>query len=216
MDDLLQQYEAVLLAKGIDVEYALGPSARVEVVQAALAETGYLVPPALLALYTWRNGTNTQNKTEFLTWFATLDSGNQQAVWPDQTKEPAAFAYRATPFFPETGAFMPLHDATFAYREAQQEDFWPANFWPIFHDDSLLLDINPASNTYGQVHLQSYSLLIMEPEPYYDSLESMFTTYLEALRSGLVPFEPELEPGFSQYRELAAQLNPLSAASWCF
>ena len=168
----------------------------------------------MLDLYTWKNGTAKQSPAEFRSYYEALDRGNQNVVWPDHAKEPL-YGYRNTPFFPEFGAFLPLQDAHSAYQEAREHDFWPANFWPMFHDDAILMDIDPASATFGQVHLWSPSLLILEPELYYDSLETMFTTYIAALDANFIPFGDELEPNFSNYGALAAQLNPLSApTSW--
>lgn len=214
MHKLLQDFEAELLRQGFDVGHALQPGATAVAVAAAIASTPHPLLPDLLAVYLWKDGTAKQNLAEFTVYFATLDAGNQHVVWPDQTLEPLATFYRNTPFFPEIGTFMPIHDALESYQQAREHDFWPANFWPIFHDDALLLDLDPESRTYGQVHLYSPTLLILEPEPYYDSLEIMFTTYLAALKANLVPFGNELEPNFSNYGALAANLNPLSAISW--
>lgn len=214
MQKLLQSFEAELLEQGFDVGHALQPETTAAAVAAAIAATPYTLPPDLLAVYLWKNGTAKQSKAEFAAYFAKLDAGNQQVVWPDQTQEPSATFYQNTPFFPEIGTFMPLDDALASYQQAREHDFWPTNFWPIFHDDALLVDIDSESRTYGQVHLCSPSLLILEPEPYYDSLETMFTTYLAALKVNLVPFGDDLEPNFSNYSALAAELNPLSIASW--
>ncbi len=210
MHDLLRQFEAELIAQGFDPGYFFQPGASAAAVTSALAETGFPVPADLMALYTWKNGTAMQSAAEFAAYFAKLDTGNQAVLWPDQSQKPPGYCYRTTDFLPEIGVFMPLGEAATAYWEAKQKNYWPANFWPVFHDDVLLLDLDPDSATYGQVHYHSPSLMIFEPEPYYDSLESMFIGYLTALQSRIVPFGPDSEPGFSQYHELATRLNPLS------
>ena len=210
MRSLLSEFDAELMRRGVDIDYFLLPGASEPLVTAALAATGYPVPADLLALYTWHNGTAQYSPAEFAAYLATLEPANQQTLWPDQTQAPVNYPYRGTDFFPEIGAFMPLQDSADSYQQALQYEFWPANFWPIFHDDSLLINLNPASTTYGQIHLYSPSLLILEPEPYYDSLELMFSTFLKALKTELVPFGDELEPNFSLYNTLAGQMNPLS------
>jgi hypothetical protein len=214
MQKLLQEFEAELSGQGFDVSHALQSGARAADVATAIAATPYPLPPDLLAVYLWKNGTAKQNLAEFTAYFTALDAGNQKAIWPDQTIEPSSTFYRNTPFFPEIGTFMPVNDALASYQDACEHDFWPANFWPIFHDDAVLLNLDPESNSYGQIYLYSPSLLILEPEPYYDSLEIMFTTYLAALKAKLLPFGDELEPNFSSYSALAAELNPLSIISW--
>lgn len=215
MRELLLQFEAELLARGFEPGYSFQSDAPAADVAVAFAETGYSLPPDLLALYAWKNGTAKQSATEFATYFATLDAGNQNVLWPDRTKKPRSYCYCRTDFFPEIGTFIPLLDAATSYREAKEENFWPANFWPIFNDDTLLLDVDAASKTYGQVHLYSPSLIILEPAPYYDSLNAMFTTYLTALMNGFVPYGPDFELNFSNYRKLAKRLNPLSTY-WLF
>lgn len=85
------------------------------------------------------------------------------------------------------GKMIPLEEALTHYNMSIKDKIWSENYFPLFTTnagDYLLYDIDKKSSTYGMLLLYSPSLLIVEPETIYDSLESFFDTLIDCYKEG--------------------------------
>lgn len=108
------------------------------------------------------------------------------------------------------GVFFPLQDSIDMYRSFVADQF--PLFFPLFWDDTFLINLNVGSKDYQMIFIYSPSLLITEPQSCYDSLETMIHTLVTCFQKGIFSYDAE---GFfkEQHRLTAAvsrSINPLS------
>lgn len=145
-----------------------------------LFAAGLVPTPELLALYTWKNGQSYQG----------VPSGKLR--------------------FGAPGVLYPLEVAVQEYALSQQEHFYEPHFFPLFHDDALLLNLDPQSPHYGRLYLYSPSLIVLTPERMYDSLEAMLGTFTACFAQGIYGYDAGGYFDYNQDAEwaLAKALNP--------
>jgi hypothetical protein len=93
--------------------------------------------------------------------------------------------------FCSQGKMLPLEEAINHYTAYLKDSLWRKGCFPLFTTnagDYLLYDIDESSSTYGMLLLYSPSLLIVEPETAYDSLENFFETVIACYNQGIYKF----------------------------
>jgi len=89
------------------------------------------------------------------------------------------------------GFFYPLNCSLDVYKEQVEiyRDYF--DLFPIFSDDTVLIDLNFKSPTYGQLYFLCPSLLIIEPITAYDSLTLMIQTNAHCFENKLMYYDNE-------------------------
>lgn len=114
------------------------------------------------------------------------------------------------------GKMLPLEEAIVHYEAYIKDSLWKKNYFPLFTTnagDYLLYDIDKNSKTYGMLLLYSPSLLIVEPETAYDSLENFFETIISCYQQGIYKFNESdntLEVDFDRESKITSKKNPKS------
>jgi hypothetical protein len=101
------------------------------------------------------------------------------------------------------GVFFPLQDSIEMYQKFIVEQF--PSFFPIFWDDTFLINLNAESEDYQKVFIYSPPLLIIEPQSCYDSLKAMIRTFVTCFRQGIFSYDNERL--FQEQRELAVEVS---------
>jgi len=100
-----------------------------------------------------------------------------------------------------------LHQKT-----SQAGSWWESHFVPIAADGGglyLLFNSMPGEN-YGRIYLFCPSLLVIDPEICYDSLQTLLETTIAACEQGIAYYDEEQEDldfDSKKYRKLAAKMN---------
>jgi hypothetical protein len=91
---------------------------------------------------------------------------------------------------------------------------WKSSFTPVIANgegDFLLYNNDEKQDDYGKLHLFSASLLfIEEPISYYDSLETLIKTTIEAYKQSIFRYDPKrkwLNMDLDRYFEIAKVIN---------
>jgi hypothetical protein len=108
------------------------------------------------------------------------------------------------------GVFFPLQNSVEMYRNFTGEQF--PLFFPIFWDDTFLIDLDAQSPDYRKIFIYSPDLLITEPQSCYDSLPTMIRTFLTCFQKGIFSYDREgfFQEQFELTAETSKNLNPLS------
>ena len=98
------------------------------------------------------------------------------------------------------------------YTRAIKNNEYEKYFFPVFSDNSFLINLDNTSNNFGQIFIFSPSLVIIEPISYYDSLKSAFCTILTCIKEKAFWYDND---GFFEYdpnlrKEITKKLNPNS------
>jgi len=111
--------------------------------------------------------------------------------------------------FGVSGVFFPVEISMKVYND-NKTDF--VNYFPIFSDDSYLLNLDPMSKDAGKISIYCPSLQIMEPQSYFDSMTSMIETFIACFRRGCFFYDKNgyFEQDYSLSFELAKEINPNS------
>jgi hypothetical protein len=93
---------------------------------------------------------------------------------------------------------------------SQQERFYEPHFFPLLHDDALLRNLDPQSPHHGRVYLYAPGLIVLTPEPIYDSLAAMFATFAACFVHGIYGYDAEGYFAYDPDAEwaLSKALNP--------
>ncbi len=106
------------------------------------------------------------------------------------------------------GSFIDLEYAMEVYRYFIQQEFsWAAQMFPLSWDNNLLFSLND-----GVIFLYAPSLLVVEPESIYDSMETMLISFITLLEQGIIRYSKngESELDFNKRFEVSKQINPNS------
>ncbi len=108
------------------------------------------------------------------------------------------------------GVFFPLQDSIEIYRNDISEEF--PSFFPVFWDDTYLINLNAQSLDYLKIFIHSPALLITEPQSCYDSLPTMLRTFVTCFQKGIFSYDKEgfFQEQFELTAETSKSLNPLS------
>lgn len=118
--------------------------------------------------------------------------------------------------FCSQGKMLPLEEAATHYEIYIKENQWKKNYFPLITThagDYLLYDVDKDSKTYGMLLFYSPSLLIVEPETAYDSLESFFETIISCYQQGIYKFNESsntLEVDHNREFKISIEKNPKS------
>jgi hypothetical protein len=107
------------------------------------------------------------------------------------------------------GSFIGMEDALRVYRYFIEEEAnpWAKQMFPLSWDDSLLFGLND-----GVIYLYAPSLLVIEPESVYDSMETLLITQITLLEQGVIRYSKKGEDkvDFKKMSEISKQINPNS------
>ncbi len=109
------------------------------------------------------------------------------------------------------GVFFPLQDSIEMYQSFIGEQF--PSFFPLFWDDTFLINLDTESKDYQKIFIYSPSLLITEPQSCYDNLPTMIRTFLTCFQKGIFSYDREgfFQEQFELTAETSKSLNPFSA-----
>lgn len=182
MREDLEKLEQILIKAGVDVTLLFNPGIERATIVELVNEIGLHPNEELIQLFQWHNGVNFHDKP----------TGRIS--------------------FTNWGVFLPLSYCIDAYKAqiALYNDYF--FLFPFFFDDTVMIDLDITSNTYGQLYFLCPSLQIIEPITAYDSLLSMVQTTLNCFEKGLMYYDSEgfLEIDTSAVSTLSKELNPKS------
>src|SRR5690606_25750998 len=81
------------------------------------------------------------------------------------------------------GVFLPLQNSIEMYRDFVRQEF--PLFFPVFWDDTYLINLNAQSPDYLKIFIHTPALLITEPQSCYDSLPKMLRTFAVCFQKGI-------------------------------
>jgi hypothetical protein len=109
------------------------------------------------------------------------------------------------------GVFISLNDCLDMYVHNLSENLYTATFFPIFSDDTHLINLDKNSSSFGGIFIYSPSLLINEPTLCFDSLYTMIETLLVCFQSKIFWYEDGIfEYDVIEAWNISAKLNPKS------
>lgn len=113
--------------------------------------------------------------------------------------------------FGVNGVFFPLEESLSIYRYSRQENL--RDYFPIFSDDSFLIQLNKQSPDFGKIFIYSPAMQILKPQSYFDSLASMIETLITCFKEKAFFYDTELflEQDYDRSFDIAKQINPNSA-----
>jgi hypothetical protein len=112
--------------------------------------------------------------------------------------------------FGVNGGFFPLQESVDMYRSFTEKQF--PLFFPIFWDDTFLINLDVESVDYGKIFIYSPSLLIIEPQSCYDGLQQMIRTFQTCFQKGIFSYDADgfFHKSYDLCSETSRRLNPLS------
>ncbi|MBT1685623.1 hypothetical protein [Dawidia soli] len=106
------------------------------------------------------------------------------------------------------GVFFPLEDSLKIFHASEVTR--SSTYFPVFSDDSFLIQLNNRSPDYGKIFIYSPALQIFEPEACFDSLESMIDTFIVCFRKGAFFYNNDsfFEQDYDKSFDVAKAVNP--------
>jgi hypothetical protein len=143
-----------------------------------------LIPsPDLISLYEWKNGMSTpSDMPSGKTWFG-------------------------------VGChFYSLKDSIVEYNLSIKEEFYENHFFPIFHHDTFLINLDHNSEDFNKIFIYCPALTIIEPESYYDSINNMIDTLTVCFEKRISWYDSEdfIQYDPKQFFAICKELNPKS------
>jgi hypothetical protein len=112
--------------------------------------------------------------------------------------------------FGVNGVFYPLQDSVEIYNNSVAGDF--PFYYPIFSDDTFLINLDNESPDYRKIFIYCPALLINEPQACYDSLSLMIQTFVTCFQKRI--FSYDHDELFQEHYELTVEVckgfNPMS------
>lgn len=118
--------------------------------------------------------------------------------------------------FCSNGKMLPLEEALVHYELCTKDNLWGNNFFPLLSSnagDFLLYNTDRKSKTYGMLCFYSPSLLIVEPETSYDSIESFCKTVIACYQQEAYKYnesDNRLEVSDDDEFKISSEKNPRS------
>jgi hypothetical protein len=111
------------------------------------------------------------------------------------------------------GVFLPLEVSVEIFKASEEASL--ETYFPIFSDDSFLIQLDRQSEGFGKIFVFSPALQILEPETCFDSLERMIETFIECFREGAYFYDSEgfFEEDYDKSVGIAKKFNP-TATYW--
>ncbi len=106
------------------------------------------------------------------------------------------------------GSFICMEDALRVYHYYIQEEYsWAKQMFPLSWDDSLLFGLGD-----GIIYLVAPSLLVIEPQSIYDSMETMLITQITLFEQGVIRYSKKGDDkvDFKKRSEISKHINPNS------
>jgi hypothetical protein len=138
--------------------------------------------PDLISLYEWKGGLKN---------------------WEIPTGQSSIFAF---------GVFAPLEIAIKSYKDLVfTQKLIKPSFFPILVEDFLLINIDPESKSKGALYFFSPSLVIMNPQKMFLSIEHFLRTHIEFYEKNIISFDHEKKRiiNFDQLLKTGKEMNPL-------
>jgi len=112
-------------------------------------------------------------------------------------------------YFGVSGIFYPVKTSVDIYQRSLE---FLKYFFPVFSDDSFLINLNKESENFGKVFIYSPALLINEPQGCYDSIDSMVETYLTCFQQKIFYYDADgfFQENYDQSNLVSRSLNPNS------
>lgn len=116
----------------------------------------------------------------------------------------------------EFGIFLPLEDSYIEYQRISiEKQLWPSMYYPVFASgigDYYLVKLFEKGQNDEFVYFYSPALLIVEPAPIFDSIQTLFTSLFEAYSTNILKRDKnnELLELSDKYNALMKKMNPNS------